>query len=137
MPKPGNRAANRLVIRFVTAKLKAATHLLRKRIRRMGTSASARSKMTHAVIGMSNYRPIIYTSTFHSRFRQQLGRGFSALGAILHNCWRYPLDWLFRRSQRDQRYADDNKHSRSDQKSYALVRNFESQYRHRHGMGEA
>jgi hypothetical protein len=38
MPKPGNRAANRLVIQFVMAKLKAATHLLRKRIRRIGTS---------------------------------------------------------------------------------------------------
>jgi hypothetical protein len=31
MPKPGNRPANRLVIRFVTAKLKAATHRLRNR----------------------------------------------------------------------------------------------------------
>src|SRR5437588_11592133 len=45
MPKPGNRSANRLVIRFVTAKLKAATQRLRNRIRRMGASRIARSEM--------------------------------------------------------------------------------------------
>jgi hypothetical protein len=38
------------VIRFVTAKLKAATHLLRKRIRRMGASRIAKMEMTDAVI---------------------------------------------------------------------------------------
>src|SRR2546425_10079736 len=31
IPKPGKRGANRLLIRFVTARLKAARHLLRKR----------------------------------------------------------------------------------------------------------
>ena len=55
MPKPGNRAAKRLVIRFVTAKLKAATHGLRNRIRRMGTSRIARGKMMPVVISMSSY----------------------------------------------------------------------------------
>src|ERR1017187_6225523 len=50
MPKPGNRAANRLVKRFVTARLKAATHLLQNLIRRMGVSRIARSEITHAVI---------------------------------------------------------------------------------------
>src|SRR5438876_12444891 len=54
MPKPGNRSANRLVIRFVTARLKAASQRLRKRIRRMGVSRIARSRLTAAVIGMSN-----------------------------------------------------------------------------------
>jgi hypothetical protein len=49
MPKPGNRAANRLVIRFVTAKLKAATHRLRKRISRMGASRIARSNVITAI----------------------------------------------------------------------------------------
>jgi len=39
---------------------------------------------------------------------------------------RYPLAWRLRRVERDQRYADDNEHSRSDQKSYSLTRNFES-----------
>jgi hypothetical protein len=52
MPKTGNRAANRLVIRFVMAKLKAATDRLRNRIRRMGASKSTRSERTHAVITM-------------------------------------------------------------------------------------
>jgi hypothetical protein len=50
MPKPGRRSVKRLVIRFVTAKLKAATHLLRNRIRRMGASRTARSDMTHVAI---------------------------------------------------------------------------------------
>ena len=54
MPKPGNREENRLVIRLVIANLKAATHLLRNRIRRMGASTSTRSKMAHALIGISN-----------------------------------------------------------------------------------
>jgi hypothetical protein len=45
MPKPGNRSANRLVIRFVTAKLKAATQRLRNLIRRKGASRIARSEM--------------------------------------------------------------------------------------------
>jgi hypothetical protein len=49
MPKPGNLAANWLVIRFVTAKLKAATQRLRNRIRRMGASRIARSEMTTAI----------------------------------------------------------------------------------------
>jgi len=53
IPNPDNRAANRLVIRFVMAKLKAATHRLRKRIRRMGASRLARSEMIHAVITMA------------------------------------------------------------------------------------
>jgi hypothetical protein len=51
MPKLVNRAPNRLVIRFVTAELKAATHHLQERIRRMGTSTTVKSKMTHAVVG--------------------------------------------------------------------------------------
>src|ERR1700686_3047319 len=52
MPKPGNLLANRLVIRFVMARLNAATHLLRNRIRRIGASRIARSDMTHvAIIG--------------------------------------------------------------------------------------
>src|ERR1039458_56503 len=55
MPKPGNRAANRLVIRFVKARLKAATHLLRNRIRMMGASRIARSGMTDAAITMADY----------------------------------------------------------------------------------
>jgi len=50
MPKPGNRAANRLVIRLVTAKLKAATQRLRNRIRRIGASRIARSEMTAVMI---------------------------------------------------------------------------------------
>jgi quinol monooxygenase YgiN len=53
MPKPGKRSAKRLVIRFVTAKLKAATHRLRNRIRRMGASSIARIEMTVVVIGMT------------------------------------------------------------------------------------
>jgi hypothetical protein len=52
MPKPGNRAANRLVIRFVTARLKAAIQRLRNRIRRIGASRIIRSKMTDAAIGI-------------------------------------------------------------------------------------
>ena len=44
------RAANLLVMRFVTAKLNAATHRLRNRIRRMGASRIARSKMTAVII---------------------------------------------------------------------------------------
>ena len=50
MAKLGNRAANRLVIRFVTAKLKAGTHRLRNRIRGMGASRVAISDITHVVI---------------------------------------------------------------------------------------
>src|SRR5580658_2002493 len=50
MPKPGNRAANRLVIRFVTARLKAATQRLRNRIRRTGATRIARSKMNAMAI---------------------------------------------------------------------------------------
>jgi hypothetical protein len=45
-----SRAANLLVMRFVTAKLNAATHRLRNRIRRMGASRIARSKMTAVMI---------------------------------------------------------------------------------------
>jgi hypothetical protein len=52
MPKPGSREANRLVIRFVMAKLKAATHLLRNRIRRIGTSRIARSELINAAMTM-------------------------------------------------------------------------------------
>jgi hypothetical protein len=37
-------------MRFVTAKLNAATHRLRNRIRRMGASRIARSKMTAVMI---------------------------------------------------------------------------------------
>jgi hypothetical protein len=69
-----------------------------------------RSKMTHAMIGISN--------------------------CLRYGC-QYPFDCWLRRSQRDQRYADDDEHSRSDQESCALARNFESQYRHCHGMREA
>src|ERR1700674_5554860 len=86
MPKPGKRTANRLVIRFVTAKVKAATRLLRKRIRRMGTSTSPRNSMTHAVIRISN---------------------------CLYHC-RYPLHRLLSRSQRDEGDADDNKYNGAD-----------------------
>src|SRR4029077_5056296 len=50
MPKPGNRAANRLVMRFVTAKLKAATQRLRSRIRRMGASRITRRETYAAMI---------------------------------------------------------------------------------------
>jgi hypothetical protein len=52
MPKPGNRAANRPVIRFVTTELKAATHRLRYRIKRMGASKSARSERADAAMTM-------------------------------------------------------------------------------------
>src|ERR1700735_4942329 len=58
MPKPGNRAANRLVIRFVTARLKAAAHRLRNRISRIGASRIARSRTTARVIGMAAIDPI-------------------------------------------------------------------------------
>ncbi len=44
------RSANRLVIRFVAAKVKAATQRLRNRIRRMGASRIARNKMMPVVI---------------------------------------------------------------------------------------
>jgi hypothetical protein len=57
MPNPGIRAANRLVIRLVTAKLKAATHSLRNRIRRMGASKSTRSDMTNAAMTMAWVAP--------------------------------------------------------------------------------
>jgi hypothetical protein len=50
MPKPGKRSAKGLVIRFVTAKLKAATQRLWNLIRRMGASKIARSKMTAVMI---------------------------------------------------------------------------------------
>jgi hypothetical protein len=52
------------------------------------------------------------------------------------NGWRYSLRRL-RRSQRDQGGADDNKHSRPQQKFYSLAGDFESQYRYCRGMGEA
>jgi hypothetical protein len=51
---PGSQPAKRLVIRFVTAKLKAATHRLRNRIRRMGASRIAISEMTAVVISMTD-----------------------------------------------------------------------------------
>src|SRR5260370_30317609 len=69
IPKPGSRAANRLVIRFVTARLKAATQRLRNRIRRIGASKIARSKMTAVMIGMFNYLP----NQLQFFVRQQLG----------------------------------------------------------------
>ena len=50
MPKLGNRAANRLVIRFVTAKLKAATQRLQNRIKKTGASRSASRETTDAAI---------------------------------------------------------------------------------------
>jgi hypothetical protein len=56
--------------------------------------------------------------------------------AKLHHGRRCPF-YRLRRSQRNQRYADDNQHSRCDQKSCALTRNFESQYRHNQGVREA
>src|ERR1700730_11805118 len=108
MPKPGKRAANRLMIRFVTAKLKAATHLLRKRIRRMGTSTSTRSKMTHAVIRISN---------------------------CLYHC-RYPLHRLLSRSQRDEGDADDNKYNGADEFS-ACDQVTECLHRHKRGVRKA
>jgi hypothetical protein len=52
MPKPGKRSTKRLVIRFVTAKLKAAAQRLRNLIRRMGASRIARSKMIDAAVTM-------------------------------------------------------------------------------------
>src|ERR1700682_4741884 len=55
IPKPGNRAANWLVIRFVMARLNAATHLLRNRIRRIGASRNTRNEMTNAAISMTDY----------------------------------------------------------------------------------
>jgi hypothetical protein len=79
MPKPGNRAANRVVIRFVIAKLKAATQRLRNRIRRMGPARIARSKMTAVVLGMSNY---LLLATVQSFVRQQLGRGLLQLRVL-------------------------------------------------------
>jgi hypothetical protein len=63
MPKPGNLPANRLVIRLVTAKLKAAAQRLRNRIRTMGASTSNRSEMTHAVIDI----PLAYTKAADAR----------------------------------------------------------------------
>jgi len=89
MPKPGNRAANRLVMRFVTARLKAATHLLRNLIRRVGASTSTRSERTHAVIGMFNYLQ------------------------SLHNRGGCPLGWLLCRSQCDEHNSDDCEHNHS------------------------
>src|SRR5438477_5224789 len=38
-----------------------------------------------------------------------------SLNASLHNGCGYPLDWLFRRSQRDQGYTDDNEGSHAQQ----------------------
>jgi hypothetical protein len=55
MPKPGSRLANRPVIRFRIVRLKAATHLLRNRIRRIGASRISRSAMTNAANVMTDY----------------------------------------------------------------------------------
>jgi hypothetical protein len=58
-------------------------------------------------------------------------------GRLTRNCRCPLLDSLLRWREHDQGYTDNNKHSRSDQKSYALASDFESLYRHRQGMGEA
>jgi hypothetical protein len=47
--KPGNQAANRLVIRFATARLKDAADRLQNRTKRIGAS-NARSKITALAI---------------------------------------------------------------------------------------
>jgi len=46
MAEPGNRAANRLAIRFVIARWKAATRLLQNRTRRIAASTITSRKMT-------------------------------------------------------------------------------------------
>jgi hypothetical protein len=53
MPKPGSRSPNQRVIRFVIARLKAATHLLRNRIRRIGVSRIARSASADVAIAVA------------------------------------------------------------------------------------
>jgi aminoglycoside 6'-N-acetyltransferase I len=73
MPKPGNRAANRLVIRFVTAKLNAATQRLRNRIKRMGASSIARIETTAVVIGMAVYLHSSYSFESLARERKTTG----------------------------------------------------------------
>src|ERR1700733_2482684 len=45
-PKPGHRAADRLVIRFVTARLKAATRPFADRTSKDATSRSAKTEIT-------------------------------------------------------------------------------------------
>jgi hypothetical protein len=84
MPKPGNWPANLLVMRFVTAKLKAATHLLRNRIRRMGASRIARIEMTAVMIGMSNYLPIMYSPAFSTNYEDggYCSFAYSVLGSF-------------------------------------------------------
>src|ERR1700737_3930303 len=86
MPKPGNREANRLVIRFVTARLKAATHLLRKRIRRIGASRITRSAMTDAVITM-----LAVDLTAASRARLWLLSGWGCPGSTYFQRRGFPL----------------------------------------------
>jgi hypothetical protein len=98
-----------LVMRFVTAKLKAATHRLRKRMRRIGTARIARSRMTHAKIGISN---------------------------CLHYRCRYPLNSLLPRSERDEGDPDDNKHNGPDEFS-ACDQISESLPRHKELRGQS
>src|SRR5579872_3449043 len=50
MPKPGNQATNRLVIRFVNNQVEGCYAPLRKRIRRIGASRIPRSNMTAVMI---------------------------------------------------------------------------------------
>jgi len=49
MPKPGSQPAKRLVIRFVTAMLTFASHLLRNRIIRIPVAATAITMMAPAL----------------------------------------------------------------------------------------
>src|SRR5712692_10317398 len=151
IPKPGSRAANRLVIRFVTARLKAATQRLRNRIRRIRATRIAKSKMTAVVIGMSNYLPITYSpvlcppttrmrASAASRARLMLLSDLDAgvgvfSDASLRNGCRYPLHRL-RRSQHDQGYTDDNEGSHAQQFS-ASDQITECLHRHNGGVSKA
>jgi hypothetical protein len=60
MPKPGNRAANQLMIRFAIARLKAAIHLLRNRITKIPASSSARIELIDMAITM--FKPVVMFS---------------------------------------------------------------------------
>ena len=54
MPNPGSHAAKRLVIRFVTARLNAATHRFRNRIRRGPAATNTRTMPTHMAMFMAD-----------------------------------------------------------------------------------
>jgi hypothetical protein len=43
--------------------------------------------------------------------------GFSKTASLHYGC-RYPLDWLFRRSQHDQSYTNDNEESHASQQAF-------------------